>query len=144
MAHAAQRKVQEEIQGLIEELDRSGLRDLQGNMHRCAATCCDNSSASLEDVHHCVSRCGEDMAKAQGYVQRELSLFQGKLERCALDCQDKIREKVTAETSEAAVEGLRGQYEDCVVRCVDTQVGLIPAMMKRMQEVLRKKSYPNI
>ena len=53
-----------------------------------------------------------------------------------MDCQDTIRDKVGPNTSEADVSKYRGQLETCVLQCADKHIGLVPAMMKRVKEVL--------
>ena len=45
-------------------------------MHRCAATCCDNESYSVQKVHSCVENCSIPMNKAQHYVQGEFERVQ--------------------------------------------------------------------
>lgn len=67
-------------------------------------------------------------------------LFQSRLQRCAMDCQDQIRDKVPSDASQDAVSKYRGELENCVIKCADTHVALIPALMQRMKEVLKKNS----
>jgi hypothetical protein len=45
-------------------------------MHQCAAKCCENSKASLEETHGCVEMCSRDVHLAQNYVQKEVGGFQ--------------------------------------------------------------------
>ena len=53
-----------------------------------------------------------------------------------MDCQDTVRDKVGANTSEADVAKYKGQLETCVIQCADKHTALIPAMMKRVKEVI--------
>ena len=62
---------------------------------------------------------------------------QNRLQRCAMDCQDKARDQVSSTSSEAEISAYRGQMEKCVIKCADDHMGLIPNMLKRMQEVLQ-------
>ena len=41
----------------INEIDRTKLRGLERSMHLCAAECCTDSIATVEDVHRCVEKC---------------------------------------------------------------------------------------
>jgi hypothetical protein len=66
--------------------------------------------------------------------------LQDRLQRCALECQDKIRDKVTPSTTEADMIKYRGEMEGCVRQCADTYVNLIPNLMKKMKETLGQKS----
>ena len=110
-------------------------------MHQCAAECCADSSASLEQVHGCIEKCGQDIHKAQNYVQNELGHFQRRLERCAMDCQDKIRDKIDPKAKETEMEKFKAQYEDCVYKCVDSQMHSLPKLTKRMNDALKYKNY---
>ena len=53
-----------------------------------------------------------------------------------MDCQDTVRDKVGPNTSETEVSKYRGQLETCVLQCADKHIALVPAMMKRVKEVL--------
>ncbi len=53
-----------------------------------------------------------------------------------MDCQDSVRDKVGPNTSETEVQKYKGQLETCVLQCADKHIALVPAMMKRVKEVL--------
>lgn len=74
-------------------------------------------------------------------MQGELSNFQRRLERCAVDCQDKIRDKVGPNTPSEQLDQFRGQYEDCVTKCVDTHLHQLPNLTKKMTEALKSRNY---
>lgn len=89
---------------------------LQHEMHLCAAKCCENSDASLDRVQHCVENCSVPLHNAQNYVQGELESLQKRLQRCVMDCNDMIKDKMGPNPSEAEVSScsfkrlLRGCY----------------------------------
>jgi len=141
MAEAAQARVQDAVNKLVNDLDRSQLRRLQGEMHTCAAACCQRQEASLEQVHHCIEDCSKGVASAQTFIQGELNNFQERLQRCVLQCQDKVRDKILPSTTEAEVAKFRENYEQCVVHCADSHVDLIPNLFKRMKETLAAGKY---
>lgn len=64
--------------------------------------------------------------------------FQDRLQRCAMDCQDQVRDKIGPNTTEDDVSKHRGAMEKCVVKCADTHIALIPTLMKRVKEVLKQ------
>lgn len=72
-------------------------------MHRCAAKCCENTDSSLERVQHCVDTCGSNLQQAQNYVQREIETFQNRLQRCVMECNDDIRDKMGPNPNESEV-----------------------------------------
>lgn len=72
-------------------------------MHRCAAKCCDDNSVSLEYVQRCVENCGTSLIKAQTYVQKELESLQNRLQRCVMDCNDTVKDKMGHNPSDSEV-----------------------------------------
>jgi hypothetical protein len=67
-------------------------------------------------VQSCVKECQTEVTSATGYIQREISAFESKLERCAMDCQDKVREKVAPGTKAEDMDKFRKMYEDCAFK----------------------------
>ncbi|XP_054715929.1 protein FAM136A-like [Uloborus diversus] len=143
MAEMASARVKEAINSMLEEIDSSCMRKMQGNMHKCAANCCDNPSASMEEVHRCIESCSSTITDAQNFLQNELTNYQDRIQRCVMQCQDNIRDKITASTTEAEVSGFKKDFEQCVVKCADTHIALIPSMLKRIKDVLFSKSQNN-
>ena len=45
-------------------------------MFRCSANCCEDSQASMQQVHQCIERCHAPLAQAQALVTTELEKFQ--------------------------------------------------------------------
>jgi Eukaryotic protein of unknown function (DUF842) len=81
MAEAAQKKVHDGVNNFMEQLDKSHLRRTQGDMHRCAAKCCDDPAASMDDVQRCMDRCSGSLKKIQIYVESEMNSFQANVFR---------------------------------------------------------------
>uniref|UniRef100_A0A452H4U6 Protein FAM136A n=1 Tax=Gopherus agassizii TaxID=38772 RepID=A0A452H4U6_9SAUR len=106
---------------------------LQGNMFRCSAGCCENNTASMQQVHHCIERCHAPLAQAQAVVTKELERFQDRLARCTMHCNDKAKDSLDSGSKEQQV---KQQLESCVTKCVDDHVHLIPSMTKKMKETL--------
>jgi hypothetical protein len=48
----------------------------KGDMHRCAAICCDKTDTSLESTQDCVQKCSKQLNSAQTYVEQEVTGFQ--------------------------------------------------------------------
>lgn len=133
-----QTRVQEAISGMITTLDKENLRKMQADMYKCSAACCENSHYSMEDAQQCVEKCSKPLQVAQNFIGQELQTYQDRLQRCAMDCQDNVRDKMSAKTSDAEVSKYRTEMEQCVVKCGDSHIALIPAMMKRIKEVLKQ------
>lgn len=56
----------------------------KGDMHRCAARCCDDQTSGIDSVQGCVERCSNPVNRAQQFVHTELEGFQGRLQRCVM------------------------------------------------------------
>ncbi|CAD6198545.1 unnamed protein product [Caenorhabditis auriculariae] len=87
---ATQTKVKTAVDGMIDDIDRKYLRDMQKSMFLCSAKCCDNKSSNREIVENCVERCNDGMKKAQKTLEKELGGLQDQLSRCAMTCYDKL------------------------------------------------------
>ena len=70
-------------------------------------------------------------------MHKSLLFSQDRLQRCAMDCQDQVKDKITPSTSELDVSKYRGQFEGCVVKCADNHIALVPNMMSKMKEILQ-------
>ncbi|XP_017462075.1 PREDICTED: protein FAM136A-like, partial [Rhagoletis zephyria] len=119
MAQEAQKRVQEGVTKLLGDLDSAVLRKMQQETFQCSANCCADKAASSEQVANCVESCSTRFRKAQTYITNELTGLQGRLERCALSCQDSVRDKMTAETTDQQMKKFEGQFEQCVMKCAD-------------------------
>ncbi|XP_067656902.1 protein FAM136A-like [Haliotis asinina] len=136
-----QARVQKAVHESVAKIDIECLRKMQADMHRCSVKCCENTKAGLEETQNCLEKCAIPVNKAQNYLHKELQMFQDRLQRCAMDCQDKIRDKVTANTTEAEANKYRSELEACVVKCGNVHVDMLPGMMKKIQGVLNKGQY---
>lgn len=48
-------------------------------MFRCSARCCEDDTASMQEVQRCIERCHAPLAQAQAIVTAELEHFQVRL-----------------------------------------------------------------
>jgi len=140
-AAQAQRQIQDGITNMLEQLDKSCIRQMQGDMHRCAAKCCDDYKLTMEQTQDCIQRCQGPILAIQNYVHKEISNFQSRIERCVMDCQDKIRDQVSPGTSDDQMNKFREQFENCVKKCADTNCDQIPQLRKRLEESIKKQKF---
>ncbi|CAE1286452.1 unnamed protein product [Acanthosepion pharaonis] len=103
---------------MISQLDQEHLRKMQGEMYRCGAKCCDQQNLSMDEVHRCIDRCSEPVNRAQALIQNEIQMFQDRLQRCALACQDQVRDKMSPGATEADISRYRHELESCILRNV--------------------------
>lgn len=53
-----------------------------------------------------------------------------------MQCQDTIRDRITPSSTEDQLGTFKKDFEQCVVKCADTHIDLIPSMLKRIKAVL--------
>lgn len=141
MVEEQRRRVEENMNNMVEEIDKSYLRKMQGDMHRCAATCCDNEVYSVQKVHNCIENCSTSLNKAQQYIQKEFERSQNRLQRCILDCNDKIKDQMGPNPTQKEVDRYSDDFEKCATKCVDNYCEVLPSLEKTMKKVLSNKSY---
>ena len=56
-----------------------------------------------------------------------------------MDCKDKGTDSLGTDTSEKARIAAQGLVEKCVIKCVDTHIGLLPGLFKRMKEAIKQQ-----
>lgn len=108
-------------------------------MHLCAAECAADSFSSMNSVQQCVEHCTRDVNRGQNYVQNELSQFQDRLQRGVMLCQDKVKEKVGANPSEAEMRRHRAEFETCAVDCVNHHINQLPNLMEKIKKGLNQQ-----
>ncbi|RDD42746.1 Protein FAM136A [Trichoplax sp. H2] len=111
---------------------------VEGKAYRCCAACCENKSLTGHLVQDCVTNCVSDVNRAQEICNQEFGNFQERLNRCALDCQDKIKDKMSSNMNDVEMSKLTKQMEQCFSECVDTRIKLLAKMRKRLASQLDK------
>ncbi|XP_068131026.1 protein FAM136A [Hyperolius riggenbachi] len=133
MAEEAQKRLENAVDSMVKSLEKENIRRMQGKMFRCSAQCCDNETASMQQVHGCIERCHGPLAQAQSLVTNELERFQDRLSRCTMDCSDKAKDLFDSGSKEGQV---RSQLESCVMKCAEEHMNLIPSMTRKLKDAL--------
>jgi hypothetical protein len=79
-----QTRVKQSVDTLIDDFDKSYLRDIQKVMFQCSAKCCEDKRGSRRAIEECVERCNVPMQAAQTGLERELNSLQDQLSRCTM------------------------------------------------------------
>lgn len=129
-------RMQQAVEGVIGELERSSLRPLQREGFVCSAHCCENASFSHQQVQQCVQQCSVKAQQAESVLSQELKGFQERLQRCAMQCRDRVQDRVPADGRQMApheMAVLQAEVETCSNKCVDEQIALLPRLKKRVE-----------
>lgn len=106
-------------------------------MHKCAAKCCQDRNSSMESVQYCISSCSKDVAAASQIVQEEMANYQNRLNRCAMDCEDKVKDQVPANAKTDQLDRYRSVYEGCVVKCIDSATSGLSTLSGRIKDRIK-------
>ncbi|KAI8504323.1 Voltage-dependent calcium channel subunit alpha-2/delta-4 [Branchiostoma belcheri] len=112
----AQSRVEQGVKTLVTDIERDYIRKMQSKMFRCSATCCDDSSATA------------------GH-QRMRNEFQPAPAVPVQTCQDEVQDKMKAGNTNQAE--LTAMMEQCVGRCADTHLVLLPDIKSRLVKNLQ-------
>ncbi|KAK0417943.1 hypothetical protein QR680_013290 [Steinernema hermaphroditum] len=129
-----QRRVKEAVDNMIDDVDKSHLRDLQKNMFTCSAKCCEDKKSSREVVEKCVDLCNSGMKKAQATLEQELGALQNQLSHCAMKCYDNLVREQGVEPNkftDAQMLSFNEKLNKCVAICADDHIKLLPEIKKR-------------
>jgi len=74
------------------------------------------------------------------YTKSLLLLPQDRLQRCAMSCQDKLKDDLPANPNEEQLQKGKSALERCVVQCADLHVNLVPGLTQKMLQTLKNKS----
>ncbi|CAJ0584728.1 unnamed protein product, partial [Mesorhabditis spiculigera] len=140
MMEETQQKVKRAVDGMIDTIDKTHLREMQRKMFECSAKCCANNSSSREVVENCVEQCNGNMRKAQGQLEMELGTLQQQLSRCAMGCYDELTKKFgpdTSKYSQTQMTEFNEKLDVCVAKCADSHIQLIPSIRDRFAKFVR-------
>lgn len=137
-------KLENALTDSLNEIDVQFTRKIQGDMHRCAAKCCDRTTDSIENVFNCIKQCSTEFEKVQRYLQAEYNQFQSRLQRCVLQCSDDAVDSLGSNPSTSEMAKYNQHYETCIITCANKHTSLVPNFLKRVKDVLNKKSYLSV
>uniref|UniRef100_A0A7E4ZZN8 Protein FAM136A n=1 Tax=Panagrellus redivivus TaxID=6233 RepID=A0A7E4ZZN8_PANRE len=134
-----QKRVKTAIDGLLNDLDRTILREKQRQTYLCSADCC-KTSGPRSQIESCVDVCNKPLQKAQVSLERELGGLQEQLSRCAMTCYDKLVQQMGPNPdkySEAQMHTFNEKIDKCVSVCADTHIQLLPGIKDRLTKELK-------
>nr|CAB3244287.1 protein FAM136A [Phallusia mammillata] len=127
-------KIDEAAGDMQRDLEKHHIRKLQRHMFLQSAGCCENTSATAEQVQECIRNSQTPLTKVQGIIKQELEEFQQRLQRCMMTCQDRAKDQM-ATSGQAEVEK---KFADCMCVCADDHLKLIPLMKMRLETAMPK------
>ncbi|XP_014205117.1 protein FAM136A [Copidosoma floridanum] len=141
MAEEQRKRVEDQTTQTIEDIDKTFLRKMQGDMHRCAAACCDNENFSVQRIHSCIHSCSIHLNEANQYIQNEFERSKNRLQRCIMDCNDKVKDKMGLDPSQGEINNFTKEFENCTKNCVDDYCDLLPSLKKTIKKVFANNKF---
>lgn len=123
-------KMQNMFRSIYESIDLKYMRPFKREMFKCAHDCLDDGTTS-KDAAKCVDECGRTVHEAMATFQNEINAFEGRIDRCLMDCQDLVRNE--KEESKA-----RKIFEGCADMCVNKFIPQVPDVSRVICERLEK------
>lgn len=68
-------------------------------------------------------------------------ILQDRLQRGALDCQDKAKDQMGPNSTDAEISKAKAFMEKCVVDCAENHIKMLPNMLKKMKDSITKGVY---
>ncbi|CAD5321279.1 unnamed protein product [Arabidopsis thaliana] len=129
---AEEKMVRERIRKKVNEVSSASQSLLSPKAYfKCAYECFDRTRTHAE-ISRCAESCSVPITNAQNYFDNEMSVFQERLNRSLVVCQDKFEVAKQQKTRSEAVNDL----EHCVNQTVDEAVKTLPNLVSRMKKAL--------
>lgn len=130
MSEELGQKLQDMFKTIYESTDLKYLRPIKRQMFKCGYDCLDETR-SIRDAEKCIDDCGKPLHKAMTTVQTEVTAFQGRIDRCLMDCQDGVR-------NEKDESKARLSFERCAERCLEKFTPNVASVSKNICDSLAK------
>jgi len=117
------------------ELEKNIIRKMQAKQLRLGADCCDNASATRENVKKCIQETEVPLRTAETLVKNEFEAFHLRLQTCMEKCQKIAQNRLDRRIGRRQVEG---GLNDCVSVCADQSLSLMDGLQKRLTKRLKR------
>uniref|UniRef100_A0A1B6D643 Protein FAM136A n=1 Tax=Clastoptera arizonana TaxID=38151 RepID=A0A1B6D643_9HEMI len=128
-------RLEKALSEAVENIDKTNLRPLLAEVHRCSAKCCDNRKNSIEQNKQCIERCSRKYDEAEEFVVTEFLTFFSNVQSCVEKCRDNAKNKIGSkiDTPESKSE-LNKKFEKCSDVCLEEYIALLPKFVKHIKK----------
>ena len=113
----ANRNLQTAVDAMILSLEQNRMRPMQKKTYLAMAACYDSKNSSPQQINACLQNCSQAVQLSQQVIQNEMNQFQNRLQRCAADCDDSIRDKFPDLSDQSKMDKAQGQMNSCLNTC---------------------------
>jgi hypothetical protein len=98
------------------------------------AACYDRKNASAQEIQNCVQGCNRKVEVVHNIIQNEMGQLQNRLERCSMNCQDEVRDKMAGKDNTPANMELAEKHAmNCTGQCVDKHIALLKSIQYKIE-----------
>lgn len=135
IAHIAQETLQQNVEQFLTRVDRELQRPLLKRSFEACAKCASNSRASMTEFQQCLAAAREPVARAEAALNNEMNALQQRLQRCSLQCQDKLDDNLPAgrQPTKAEQEKLTAGLTKCVDACSQDGIKALGPVWDRLK-----------
>eukprot|EP01147_Barroeca_monosierra_P010837 gene10837-2913_t len=114
-----------------------GIRQHQRSEFACCIKCTDDPNSSADEYNQCLQRCKAPLTAVSEAVQQEITRFQERYMRCARDCEDKVRDRITPDMKSLPKE-LEDELTSCATQCSKQYTSLVPQLFKKLDDYVKE------
>lgn len=135
---SSQRRLEQAVDATLNSIYRQSVNPLRKDAYLKMSKCFDLNDQ--KDIDQCVQKCNYTVEYAQEVIQREMNVFQERLQRCSYICQDEATDYLDSFPTQSA--SLRQKAEEkmskCIDSCVDKHLNLLVATEAKIVADIRK------
>lgn len=136
-----QKKLQHAVDGMMENVERNKLRDIQRRSYLDMAKCFESRTASSDEVERCTEHAAMRLKSIQHIISNEMNQFQNRVQRCSMACEDEIQDKFpNLQPYDPSYEKAQKAMVSCASVCVDKHIAMLKSIQGTIEAELDKIS----
>ena len=106
------------VDDMVKSIQNVRVRPIAKKSYLAMAACYDNNSASQQQIDNCVMNSSRYVKACNDVMQQEIGKFEGRLQRCAGQCQDSVQDNHPKMDNQAQVDSAQREMNNCLAQCV--------------------------
>ena len=111
-------KLKSAVDEMAKTIQTARVRPIAKKSYLAMAACFDNTSASTQQIDNCVANSSKYVKACSDVMQQEINKFEGRLQRCAGQCQDIVQDNHPRMDNQAQVDSAQREMNSCLSQCV--------------------------
>ena len=111
------RNLKQAVDVMLQSVDANKMRPMHKKTYMAMVACFDSETASAEQIDSCLQNSSQGVKISQQIIQQEMNQFQSRLQRCAADCEDSVRDRNPDLNDQSKMDKAQGQMNSCMSTC---------------------------